>query len=147
MRPSLKRWYPFGQTACHTIGLTGQVTAEEQERHNLTAEQAEWLRRMRSNYLPGDTIGKRGLYVGDFTRPKGVAVDRFGHLYVVESFYDHLLVFDEQGRFLMPIGGTGKRPGEVYLPAGVWTDDRDRVYVADMFNGRVAMFQYLGGDE
>lgn len=61
VRPSLKRWYPFGQTACHTIGLTGQVTADEQDRYNLPAEQAEWLQRMRSNYLPGDTIGKRGV--------------------------------------------------------------------------------------
>ena len=94
-----------------------------------------------------DTIGKRGLYVGDFTRPKGVAVDKYGRLYVVESYYDHLLIFDGEGRFLMPIGGTGKRPGQFYLPAGVWTDDRDRVYVADMFNGRVSMFQYLGGEE
>jgi hypothetical protein len=28
----------------------------------------------------------------------------------------------------------------------VWTDPQDRVYVADMFNGRVVMFQFLGGD-
>lgn len=94
-----------------------------------------------------DSIGKRGLYVGDFTRPKGIAVDRLGHIYVVESYYDHLLVFDEDGEFLMAIGGTGQRPGQFYLPAGVWTDSRDQVFVADMFNGRVSIFQYLEGEE
>jgi hypothetical protein len=27
----------------------------------------------------------------------------------------------------------------------VWTDSRNRVFVADMFNGRVVLFQFLGG--
>jgi len=64
---------------------------------------------------------------------------------VVESYYDYLLVFNDKGEFLLPIGGTGSGIGEFYLPAGVWTDDRDRVYVADAFNGRVVIFQFLGG--
>jgi DNA-binding beta-propeller fold protein YncE len=72
-------------------------------------------------------------------------VDDEGNLYVVESYYDHLLIFDGEGRLLLPIGGTGKQPGQFYLPAGVWTDTHDRVYVADMFNGRVSVFQFLGG--
>ena len=70
---------------------------------------------------------------------------RDGNIYVVEGYYDHLLVYDAQGRFLLPIGGTGKAPGQFYLPAGAWTDGRDRIFVADMFNGRVSVFQYLGG--
>ena len=76
-------------------------------------------------------------------RPKGVAVGADGRVYVVESYYDHLLVFDPEGRFLMPIGGTGTDEGQFYLPAGVWTDSTGRVYVADMFNGRVAVFKEL----
>jgi hypothetical protein len=27
----------------------------------------------------------------------------------------------------------------------VWVDARNRVFVADMFNGRVVLFQFLGG--
>lgn len=92
------------------------------------------------------TFGRRGLYVGEMSRPKGVAVDASGNIYVVESFYDNLLVFNSEGRFLMPIGGTGKEIGQFYLPSGVWTDREDRIYVADMFNGRVVIFQFLGGD-
>jgi hypothetical protein len=90
-------------------------------------------------------FGERGLYVGNLARPKGVTVDGDGNIYVVEGYYDHLLVYDAQGRFLLPIGGTGKAPGQFYLPAGAWTDGHDRIYVADMFNGRVSVFQYLGG--
>ena len=90
-------------------------------------------------------IGTRGLYVGNLVRPKGVAVDSEGNVYVIESYYDHLLVFDRNGRFLMGFGGVGQGSGKFYLPAGVWVDDRDRVFVADMFNGRVMVFQFLGG--
>lgn len=82
---------------------------------------------------------------GDFVRPKGVAVDAENNIYAVESYHDHLLVFDEEGRFLLPIGGTGKEIGSFYLPGGVWVDARNRVFVADTFNGRIVVFQFLGG--
>lgn len=89
-------------------------------------------------------VGKRGLYLGNLTRPKGVAVGGDGNIHVVESYYDHLLVYDKAGKFLLPIGGTGNAVGQFYLPAGAWSDDQGRIYVADMYNGRVIIFQYLG---
>lgn len=94
---------------------------------------------------PARVIGRRGLYVGNLVRPKGVAVDGEGNIYVVESYYDHLLVFNRHGEFLMPIGGVGREEGKFFLPSGVWIDGHDRVFVADMFNGRVMVFQFLGG--
>ena len=92
------------------------------------------------------SIGEIGLNVGDMVRPKGVAVDENGNIYVVESYYDHLLVYNNKGEFLMAIGGTGQYIGEFYLPSGVFTDAHNRIYVSDMFNGRVSVFQFLGGD-
>ena len=90
-------------------------------------------------------FGERGLQLGQLVRPKGVSVDGEGNVYVVESYYDSLLVFSAQGEFLMPIGGTGTATGRFYLPSGVWVDARNRVHVADMFNGRIVLFQFLGG--
>jgi DNA-binding beta-propeller fold protein YncE len=90
-------------------------------------------------------FGERGIQVGNFVRPKGVAVDSENNIYVVESYYDHLLIFDSQARFLLPIGGAGKEAGTFYLPGGVWVDRGNRVFVADTFNGRIAVFQFLGG--
>lgn len=93
-----------------------------------------------------DRVGARGMYVGNLVRPKGVALDGDGNLYVVESYHDHLLVYDREGSFLMPIGGgAGTKIGQYYLPSGVWTDARNRIYLADTFNGRVVVFQFLGG--
>ena len=95
---------------------------------------------------PKRIIGERGMSVGNLVRPKGVAVDEEGNVYIVESYYDHLLVFNKEGEFLMPIGGTGHEIGNFFLPSGVWIDAHNRVFVADVFNGRVALFQFLGGE-
>lgn len=91
------------------------------------------------------SIGQRGLFVGNLVRPKGVAVDAAGRVYVVESYYDRLLVFSPEGEFLLPIGSTGAGTGDFYLPAGVWVDARQRVHIADMFNGRLVLLQLLEG--
>jgi penicillin-binding protein 2 len=61
VRPSFKRRYPYGNLACHVIGITGEVSAEEQERFNLSSEYADPTARLRSNYLGGDAIGKSGI--------------------------------------------------------------------------------------
>lgn len=89
------------------------------------------------------SFGRRGLYLGDLPRPKGVAVGQDGKIYVVESYYDYLLIFNQKGELLLPIGGTGQGVGQFYLPAGVWVDN-NYVYIADTFNGRVMIFEYLG---
>ncbi len=93
---------------------------------------------------PMQVLGRRGDFLGDTPRPKGVAWDRDGHLYVVESLFDHLLVYDREGRALLPIGGSGASPGRFQLPAGAWSDGEDRIFIADMFNARVAVLRYLG---
>lgn len=101
------------------------------------------------NAESGDPVaefGRRGLYQGQFVRPKGIAVDGEGHVYVADSYVDHLLVYDRSGRFLLGIGGTGSGQGEFLSPTGVWLDRGNRVYVSDMLNRRVQVFHFLGED-
>lgn len=97
----------------------------------------------------GETVklrfGERGLYLGNLVRPKGVAVDAEGNIYVVESYHDYLLVYNRGGQLLLALGGTGGGIGQFYLPSGVWVDRGNRVFVSDMFNARVMVFQFLGG--
>jgi sugar lactone lactonase YvrE len=90
-------------------------------------------------------FGARGLYVGNLVRPKGVGVDSEGNVYVIESYFDSLLVYSPRGELLLPIGGASPATGRFYLPSGVWVDAKNRVHVADMFNGRIVLFQFLGG--
>jgi DNA-binding beta-propeller fold protein YncE len=92
---------------------------------------------------PLKVFGRRGVFVGNMPRPKGIAADNDGNIYVVESYFDYLLIFNAAGQLLLPIGGTGSGVGQFYQPGGIWIDQRDRIYVADTFNGRVVVLQYL----
>jgi hypothetical protein len=47
------------------------------------------------------------------------------------------------GRLLLFVGSGGSGPGEFLLPAGLYVDNNDRIYVADQGNSRVQVFQYL----
>ena len=89
-------------------------------------------------------LGERGLYVGNLTRPKGVALGDAGITYVVESYYGHLLAYNQQNQLLLDITGSGLKGDRFQLPSGVWTDQQGRIFIADMFNGRIVVFQFLG---
>ena len=59
--PSLERWYPCGDLACHVIGLTGPVRTQDMNLLNYTPQEADRLARVFNNYLAGDQIGQSGV--------------------------------------------------------------------------------------
>ena len=69
VRPSNRRYYPLASLACHIIGVTGQVSPEEQAMLNVAQalgapvgdEEGDVYERSRRNYLGGDMIGKSGV--------------------------------------------------------------------------------------
>lgn len=79
------------------------------------------------------SVGKYGNGYGMFVRPKGIAVDREGVLYVVDAGFQNVQMFNEQGQLLMFFGGPYQGPGTMYLPAKV-TIDYENV---DLFQDRV----------
>ena len=90
------------------------------------------------------TFGSHGDGTGDFAQPKGVALDSEGHIYVVDALFNRVQIFDQQGRLLLVFGGDGSAPGEFWLPAGLFIAD-NRIYVADSYNRRIQVFEFLGG--
>ncbi|MBS3733580.1 MAG: hypothetical protein KGY99_01495 [Phycisphaerae bacterium] len=58
VRPGHMRWYPRGETACHVIGLTGEVGSEDLRRKG---SRGETLSERLDEYLAGDTIGRMGI--------------------------------------------------------------------------------------
>jgi len=69
------------------------------------------------------TIGRAGVAPGLFARPKGVAVDRQGLIYVVDAATQVVQIFDATGRLLLVFGQAGaSTQGEVILPASVKVD-------------------------
>ena len=56
-----------------------------------------------------------------FGRPKGVAVDREGRVYVSDAAFQNVQVFEDNGRLLMAFGQPKQGEG-MSLPAGVAID-------------------------
>ena len=73
---------------------------------------------------PAQPIGSIGRQYGQFSRPKGIAVDRDGNIYVSDSAHGNFQIFDQEGRLLLFVGDRSERPGPgVYmLPAGLDID-------------------------
>jgi DNA-binding beta-propeller fold protein YncE len=93
-------------------------------------------------------IGQVGQRIGDFFRLKGVGVDTDGNVYGVDASFSNFQVFNQQGQLLIYIGSGGSgRPGKFALPAGMHVDNNNRIFVADQYNQRIQMFEFLGGGE
>ncbi len=88
-------------------------------------------------------FGRLGNGMGDFARPKGIALDSDGHIYVVDALFDVVQIFDQNGQVLLAFGGSGSRKGNFYLPADILIDNQDRIYIVDSGNRRIQVFQYL----
>jgi len=64
----------------------------------------------------------------------------------VDAAFNNFQIFNDKGQVLMFVGNLGTGPGAFNLPNGIYIDSSDRVYVTDQLNGRVQVFQFLGGD-
>jgi DNA-binding beta-propeller fold protein YncE len=84
-----------------------------------------------------------GRTIGSFSKPKGVALDTQGLIYVVDGIYDTVQLFNAKGALLMNFGISGIKPGQFWLPAGIAIDEENRIFVADTFNFRVQIFKFL----
>jgi hypothetical protein len=69
------------------------------------------------------TIGEPGDFPGAMPRPKGIDVDRAGHLYAVDTAFEIVQIFDiDSGSPLMAFGKFGSLNGGTWMPAGVHVD-------------------------
>jgi DNA-binding beta-propeller fold protein YncE len=73
--------------------------------------------------------------------PKGLAVDAEGVVYVADSLFDVVQLFDRRGRFLLTLGRRGSDFGEFWMPSGVFIDDDGLLYVCDTYNHRIQVFR------
>lgn len=97
--------------------------------------------------LEGDfimSVGSYGDKIGQFVRPKGIAVDKESNLYVVDAGFENTQIFNKDGNLLMFFGGPYQKPGDMWLPAKV-TIDYDNIkyfqnYVDNSFELKYLIF-------
>ncbi|MCW8895582.1 6-bladed beta-propeller [Sulfurimonas sp.] len=89
-------------------------------------------------------FGNVGNKPGTFARPKGVGIDSDGNIYVADSAFNNVQIFNENGTaLLMFFGGGGYGPTQFRLITGIYIDENDKMIIADGFSGRVQTFQYI----
>ncbi|MBI5777278.1 MAG: SMP-30/gluconolactonase/LRE family protein, partial [Nitrospirae bacterium] len=84
--------------------------------------------------------GKEGGGPGQFKAPWGVACDKLGNVYVVDSGNHRIQKFDGNGTFLCQWGNRGVTEGQVNFPSGIAVDAEGHVYVVDSGNNRVLKY-------
>lgn len=73
---------------------------------------------------------------------RGIAVDRKGKLFVLDSLAGSVNVFDAKGIYSFSFGSAGYDDGQMLYPNGIDVDDEGKIYVADWANNRVAVWGY-----
>ena len=84
---------------------------------------------------------------GQFTNPRGLALDPTGNLFVADVDNNRIQQFDNTGAFVREWGSTGSGFGELRGPLDVATHGTSAVFVADMRNGRVVTFSNTGNQQ
>ncbi len=77
---------------------------------------------------------------GEFSYPRGIAIDAAGDLFVTEAWNGEVWKFAGDGTFLARWGGAGTGDGQLDSPEKIAVDEDGYVYVADGGNNRVQKF-------
>jgi hypothetical protein len=83
--------------------------------------------------------GGKGTGAGQFNGPTGIAVDRWGNVYVADG-NNRVEKFSSDGTYLDTFGSKGHSNGKLNDPVGIAVDGAGNVYVADTSNYRIEEF-------
>ena len=89
-------------------------------------------------------FGSEGSGSGQFVHPNGVAVDRHGNVWVVDSENARVEEFNKKEEFQKAFGSLGSGNGQLRIPLGLAVDRKGDVWVADSGNSRVEEFNEKG---
>ena len=91
--------------------------------------------------------GRHGSEPGEFSQPRGMAIDRQDQLFVTDACNHRIQVFDvatDPPRLIRMWGVPGRAPGQLRYPYGIELDGRGHVYIAEFGNSRVQKFTVDG---
>ena len=68
------------------------------------------------------TIGRLGDNIDEFVRPKGIAIDNEGRIWVIDAGTEVAKIYNQQAQLLLFFGLPGNEPGMMNLPAKIVLD-------------------------
>jgi DNA-binding beta-propeller fold protein YncE len=81
----------------------------------------------------------------NFNQPTDVAWDAAGNIFVSDGYGNNRIAkFDKNGKFIKTWGATGSEPGQFNIAHSIAVDSRGDVYVGDMGNKRIQVFDNDG---
>ena len=90
------------------------------------------------------SFGEIGDSIHSFVRPKGIALDKAGRMWIVDGATEVTKIYDPEGRLLMFFGLPGGEPGNMNLPAAVIIDyDHVDLFKEDFAEGAQIEFLVL----
>ncbi len=102
----------------------------------------------RTNTISNIYIGKPQieLIIEGLNKPKGVATDKLGNIYISEARKNRVLKLNQTGEILAKFSGIDRNTKEKGLknPAGIAVDDNFDIYIADRDNHRIAIMNQYG---
>ena len=118
------------------VTASGDVIVSEYDAHCLKVFAREGL-------VHCKTLGARGIGIGKFTHPRGLALDRRDNILVADSHNHRIHVISLEGEFIGSFGTIGEDPGCLNTPYDVAVDACGNVIVADTKNHRIQTFTRL----
>jgi sugar lactone lactonase YvrE len=89
------------------------------------------------------SIGGWGVDLGQFYRPKGVCTDKNGLIFVSDSVLGVIQAFNSDGSFSAVLGDESGEVMKWKTPLGITIDSRQRIYVVEMLQNRVRVYDIL----
>ena len=86
-------------------------------------------------------FGKRGSTAGRFGVNTGIAVDRNGHVLVVDKLRSTVIVFDKNNAVVTEFGKRGFDPGDFIIPDAIIVDSNNRAYISNLRKRGVTVYQ------
>ncbi len=122
-----------------TIGRNGEVIVADEGSHRVTRYSAE------GKFL-GEVGYGFGREPGQFMKPRHTAVDAEGRIWVSDEKNDRprLQVFSPDGEFSRILAEKGTAPGMLLRAHGMQFDRQQRLFVVDVDNARVNVYDKAG---
>lgn len=101
----------------------------------------------RLNPTPTQVIGFAGKGDGQLQRPRGLAVDAEGNIWVADTDNHRLQKFNRDGQHLLTVGGNGEgdAPDKFKSPTGLAFNAAGELLVCDSWNHRIKIYDPANG--